>query len=56
MSRVAKSELKLTRVGFMLPEKTHRELKTKAASEGLTVREILTMLVDDYLKKGNKKF
>jgi hypothetical protein len=51
MSKVSKNELKLTRVGFMLAEKTHRELKIKAASEGLTVKEILTMLVDDYLKK-----
>lgn len=53
MVKKSNSEMKLTRVGFMLPEKAHRELKIKAASHGLTVREILTNLVNDYLKKDN---
>ena len=47
-------ELNLTRVAFMLPEKKYIELKILAASKKLTIREILTDLINDYLKENKK--
>lgn len=49
------AEVNLTRVAFMLSEKKYIELKIVAASKKLTIREIITNLINDYLKE-NKKF
>ena len=48
------AEVDLTRVAFMLSEKKYIELKIVAASKKLTIREILTDLINDYLKENKK--
>ena len=38
------------RVNFDLPESQHRKLKEYAASQGMTIREVLTQYVETLLK------
>ncbi|WP_218813576.1 hypothetical protein [Rickettsiella endosymbiont of Dermanyssus gallinae] len=56
MTKLSKSQKNpLTRVGFMLSQEKHRELKVIAAAKGLTVKEVLNKLIDDFLAKEKKK-
>ena len=41
---------KTKRVNFDLPESKHRKLKEYAASQGMTIREVLTQYVETLLK------
>ena len=41
---------KTKRVNFDLPELQHRKLKEYAASQGMTIREVLTQYVETLLK------
>ena len=41
---------KTKRVNFDLPESQHRKLKEYAASQGMTIREIMTRYVESILK------
>ena len=41
---------KTKRVNFDLPESQHRKLKEYAASQGMTIREVLTQYVETLLK------
>ena len=41
---------KTKRVNFDLPESQHRKLKEYAASQGMTIREVLTQYVEKLLK------
>ena len=41
---------KTKRVNFYLPESQHRKLKEYAASQGMTIREVLTQYVEKLLK------
>ena len=41
---------KTKRVNFDLPESQHRKLKEYAASQGITIREVLTQYVETLLK------
>ena len=41
---------KTKRVNFDLPELQHRKLKVYAASQGMTIREVLTQYVETLLK------
>lgn len=41
---------KTKRVNFDLPESHHRKLKEYAASQGMTIREVMTQYVDTLLK------
>lgn len=56
MSKAVKvKKTSLTRVGFMLSDQKHRELKMRAAEKGLTVKDILNKLIDDFLDKEKRK-
>ncbi len=56
VTKLSKSQKNpLTRVGFMLSQEKHRELKVIAAAKGLTVKEVLNKLIDDFLAKEKKK-
>ena len=41
---------KTKRVNFDLPESQHRKLKEYAASQGMTIREVMTKYVETLLK------
>ena len=41
---------KTKRVNFDLPESQHRKLKEYAASQGVTIRELMTQYVETLLK------
>lgn len=41
---------KTKRVNFDLPESQHRKLKQYAASQGMTIREVMTQYVETLLK------
>ena len=41
---------KTKRVNFDLPESQHRKLKEYAASQGMTIRELMTQYVETLLK------
>ena len=41
---------KTKRVNFDLPESQHRKLKEYAASQGMTIREVMTKHVESLLK------
>ena len=49
-----KTDEKLKRVTFDMPENLYRELKMYSASNGLTVRTILNNLVTELLEKNSK--
>ena len=49
-----KTDEKLKRVTFAMPENLYRELKMYSASNGLTVRAILNNLVTELLEKNSK--
>lgn len=42
---------KLSRVACELPEEMVNAFKAKVASEGLKIRDVMTILIEDYLKK-----
>ena len=42
---------KLSRVACELPEEMVNTFKAKVASEGLKIRDVLAILIEDYLKK-----
>ena len=44
---------KIKRVNFDLSESQHRKLKEYAASQGLTIREIMTRYVESILTRDN---
>lgn len=49
MRNLKKSPIDIVQIGFAVVAQKHRELKMKAAAEGLTIREILVSLLDKYL-------
>lgn len=53
-TKQSNDKAELTRVAFMLSEKKYIELKILAASKKLTIREILTKLVNEYLEENKK--
>lgn len=46
---------KISRIACELPTETAYAFRAKVASEGLNIKEVITQLIEDYLKKGNKK-
>lgn len=45
------SKTKLSRVACELPEELVNAFKAKVASEGLKIRDVVALLIEDYLKK-----
>ena len=52
-SKKISSPIKNVRLIVELSPKIRQELKARAALEGLNMREVVTKLIEDYLKKGN---
>lgn len=46
---------KLARVACELPEEMATAFKAKVASEGLKIRDVMVILITEYLKKEHKK-
>jgi predicted DNA binding CopG/RHH family protein len=47
---------KISRIACELPTEMANAFRSKVAAEGLNIKEVMTKLIEDYLKKGNKKF
>ena len=47
---------KLARVACELPEEMATAFKAKVASEGLKIRDVMVILITEYLKKEHKDF
>ncbi len=47
--------IKNVRLIIELSPNIRQELKAKAALEGLNMKEVVTKLIEDYLRKENKK-
>ncbi|MEN9471408.1 MAG: hypothetical protein RL214_764 [Pseudomonadota bacterium] len=45
---------KISRIACELPVETAYAFRAKVASEGLNIKEVITKLIEDYLKKDNK--